>query len=214
MKTLATFATLMALCLPAHAAEPIHKKQVPPEKLFFIKTKYVMFKMPTTQYDHFDRFLSGKEKLKLFPKADLARADVEVISPPGGRSDTLVLKRDISIARLRIGKNCSLLFQSTMKDRDTTPSRILAFINCARGEAEVSGVRMTATFLGGAGPTENDFAANSDIILRSKLVTEGGQILQPGNVIRLTDWTDDAKTNEVELVSETPTDPIVPDDYL
>ncbi len=214
MKTLATFATLMALCLPAHAAEPIHKKQVPREKLYSIKTKYVMFKMPTTRFDHFDRFLAGKEQLQLFPKIGLSRADVEVISPPGGRSDTLVLKRDISVAGLRIGKNCSFRFQSTIRERDTTPSRILAFINCARGEAEVSGVRMTATFLGGAGPTENDFAANSDIILRSKLLTEDGRVLHPGNVIGLFDWTDDAKTNEVELVSEKPTDPIVPDDYL
>ncbi|MBK7892738.1 MAG: hypothetical protein IPJ84_18385 [Bdellovibrionales bacterium] len=112
MKTLATFATLMALCLPAHAAEPIHKKQVPREKLYSIKTKYVMFKMPTTRFDHFDRFLAGKEQLQLFPKIGLSRADVELISPPGGRSDTLVLKEIFQLRDSVLEKTVHFAFKA------------------------------------------------------------------------------------------------------
>ncbi len=213
MKILLLSLTMVLNCTVGVAAEPSNKKVSSADKQFFIKTKYVLVTMPIVRFENFDQFQDGKSSLEIFPGVRLSKNDVKMIDTADKTQSNVILNRPIRYRGMTIKRNCSFLMSNRTRSGASTV-RILERVNCARSEIEIDGVSLTTSFADHMGARKGEFGANFDIILRSQLVTEGGQVLHPGNVIRLTDWTDDAKTNEVELVSETPTDPIVPDDYL
>lgn len=209
---IAVLLIFLALGSHAKAAEPIPQKKIPADKSFTIKTKYVLITMPTIRFENFDKFNVGRESLQIFPAVSLSRNDVDIVTLPDQLQSLVILKKPITYRQMKLQKGCHFLMTCPNMDK-SNPVRVLETVSCAKGEIQLYGVSLTASFADHRGAEKGEFGANFDIIVRSKLVTEDGRILHPGNVIRLIDFYNYRPTNEVELVSEKPYGPIAPDGF-